>query len=76
MAELHVQTKKHNTPGSMWLWIVLALVIIGALVWYLASRNKNTNPTPANTTSSHWLREDNNPFDIGHILDKTTMYLC
>lgn len=76
MAELHVETKKHNTSGSMWLWIVLALVIIGALVWYLTSRNKNTNTTPSNNTTGHWLREDSNPFDIGHILDNTTVYLC
>jgi hypothetical protein len=44
MAEIHVQTKKHS--NLTWLWIVLALLIIGALVYYLMTRNnqQQTNP--------------------------------
>lgn len=53
MAEIHVQTKK-NTGNSTWLWIVLALVAIGAVVYYLINRNKAaTTATPsANATSA------------------------
>ena len=76
MAELHVQTKKHNTSNSMWIWIVLALVIAGAVIWYLASRNKNTNNiSPANNTTGQ-VTQDDNPFNIEHILESTVTYLC
>lgn len=45
MAEIHVQTKKHTTNSS-WLWIVLALLLIGALVYYLMARNTETQTAP------------------------------
>lgn len=53
MAEIHVQTKKHSAPGSMWIWIVVVLIIAAAVIYYLVSRNKNagTAAPPANTTS-------------------------
>jgi len=52
MAEIHVQTKK-NTGNATWLWIVLAIVIIGAVVYYLMNRNKAaTTATPSNNSTS------------------------
>ena len=32
MAEIRVERKK---PGSTWLWVLLALVLIAAAVWFL-----------------------------------------
>lgn len=51
MAELHVQTKKHQS-SSPWLWIVLALVVLGALGFYLMNRNKaeDSSTHPATTS--------------------------
>jgi hypothetical protein len=52
MAEIHVQTKK-NTGNSGWIWIVLALVVIGVVVYYLMNRNKAaTTATPPNNSTS------------------------
>jgi flagellar basal body-associated protein FliL len=53
MAEIHVQTKKRSSPGSMWIWIVLVLVIAAAVIYYFTTRNKTagTAAPPANTTS-------------------------
>ena len=51
MAEIHVQAKKHPaTP--IWVWIVVVLVIAGAIAYYLMTRNKTNgnNTPPANTT--------------------------
>jgi hypothetical protein len=39
MAELSVQPKRR----AVWPWILLALLIIGALVYFLVYRNNNTN---------------------------------
>lgn len=54
MAEIHVQTKKQSSsPG--WIWIVVALLLIGALVYYLMNRNNqtqnNTNTVQPNASS-------------------------
>ncbi|HEY0040112.1 MAG TPA: hypothetical protein VGB71_05575 [Flavisolibacter sp.] len=54
MAEIHVQTKKRSS-NSAWLWIVLALLIIGALVYYLMTRDnqsQNNNAVVQPNTSS------------------------
>jgi hypothetical protein len=53
MAEIHVQTKK-NTGNSTWIWVVLAIIVIGAVVYYLMNRNKaaTTTTPPANSTSA------------------------
>lgn len=53
MAEIHVEPKKHTSP-SFWLWIVLALLIAAAVVYYLVTRNNDTNhiTVPANTTGA------------------------
>jgi flagellar basal body-associated protein FliL len=76
MAELHVQTKKHNTAGSMWLWIVLVLIIAGVVIYYLTTRNKNagTATPPANTTGH--VHQSSNPFDIENILQDDMMFFC
>ena len=51
MAEIHVQTKKQSS-NSTWVWIVLALLIIGALVYYMMTRNNQRNATPASPTNA------------------------
>jgi len=58
MAEIHVQTKKRGMPG--WLWIVLLLVILGAVAYVVTTRNNGTvkpNPTsqlhPSFKTNQH-----------------------
>jgi flagellar basal body-associated protein FliL len=39
MAEIHVEAKKKTTP--VWIWVVLALVILGVII-YFAVRNKRS----------------------------------
>ena len=51
MAEIHVEAKKKTNP--VWLWIVLVVVIVAAIV-YFAVRNKrveNGNANKPNQTS-------------------------
>ncbi|RYZ30977.1 MAG: hypothetical protein EOO10_00870 [Chitinophagaceae bacterium] len=54
MAEIHVQTKKHS--NSAWVWIVLALLIIGAVVYYMMTRNNNNQQqtTPSAAQPAAW----------------------
>jgi hypothetical protein len=54
MAEIHVQAKKPTT--TLWPWILLALIIIGVVV-YMLTRNNNRNRevdinTPGTTTKA------------------------
>ncbi|NTS40655.1 hypothetical protein HRG84_07025 [Flavisolibacter sp. BT320] len=53
MAEIHVEPKKQSS-GSSWIWIVLALLVAAAVVYYLVTRNNETNDNavPANTTGA------------------------
>jgi uncharacterized membrane-anchored protein YhcB (DUF1043 family) len=55
MAEIHVQTKKHNNTTPTWIWIVIGL-LIAAVVVYLVMRNKTTDNTPNNQTGTSYLR--------------------
>ena len=41
MAEIHVQAKKKTS--SMWFWIVLFLLLIGAIVVYVMLRDNRTD---------------------------------
>ena len=43
MAEIHVQTKK-KTP-LLWVWIVAALIIIAAIMYFLVRNKKAANNT-------------------------------
>jgi hypothetical protein len=78
MAELHVQTKKNTASSSLWIWIVLALIIVGAVIYYLMTRNKGTENTapPANTTGA--IEQEVNPLSIEVLLQQqnAAMYLC
>ena len=53
MAELHVQAKKNSS--STWVWILISLIIIAAIVVYLMMRDNGTNERavskPAQTSS-------------------------
>jgi len=48
MAEIHVQPKRKTTPA--WLWIVLALLVLGAIAYFLL-RNKKTDAVNQPNTS-------------------------
>ena len=54
MAEIHVQTKKQNASGPVWLWIIIGLLIVAAAAYFVI-KNKDTAPnettTPASPTS-------------------------
>jgi bacteriorhodopsin len=41
MAEIHVQAKKNSS--STWLWILVSLLIIAAIVVYLMMRDNGVN---------------------------------
>ncbi|MGE5519493.1 MAG: hypothetical protein ACM3VS_06140 [Candidatus Dadabacteria bacterium] len=59
MAELHVQTKKHNS-SSLWIWILVALLVIAAVVYFLTRNKNNTtteNTTQNPTTSVDWQQQ-------------------
>jgi len=54
MAEIHVQTKKHNTAIPTWVWIVIALLIVGIVTWFVVKNKETTpvqTPSPASPTS-------------------------
>ena len=72
MAEIHVQTKKHNT-SSLWIWILVGLLII-AVVVYLIVRNNNTDDKETinrNTTSYNQL--PNHIAEIGNTVYGTVV---
>ena len=49
MAEIRVEQRTHRSPG--WLWALLAIVIIAAIVWYLWSQGYIPGGShPANTS--------------------------
>jgi heme/copper-type cytochrome/quinol oxidase subunit 2 len=48
MAEIHVRAKKHNTSNTMWIWIVIALLVIATVIYFVM---RNNDSTPNNTTT-------------------------
>lgn len=78
MAELHVQTKKQNASGSLWIWIVLGLIVVGAAVYYFVHRNKSAGRSapPAHTTGFRYSTA--NPFSLEAILQREDVirYFC
>lgn len=59
MAELHVQAKRNSS--STWVWILISLIIIAAIVVYLMMRDNGTNQRavskPAQTSSVMFTHE-------------------
>ena len=58
MAEIRVERKRGISP---WVWVLLALVIIVAVVWYLAQAGYINIPGVTTTTAqsggvSEWLK--------------------
>jgi len=49
MAEIHVEPKKKATP-PVWLWIVLAVIVLGAIAYFML-RNKKTDTVSQPNTS-------------------------
>jgi len=50
MAEIHVQTKKRGAP--VWVWIVMALLILGTIAYILVLRNNKTDQKNTTNTST------------------------
>lgn len=50
MAEIHVEAKKKTTP--IWFWVILFLIILGALGAYIMFRDDKTPTTNTGTQSS------------------------
>ena len=52
MADIHVETKKHNTIPA-WIWILITLAVV-VLVAFLLTRNSSTttNDTGANDSKA------------------------
>ena len=46
MAEIHVEAKKKTNP--VWLWIVLAVVIVAAIVYFAVKNKRADNGNAAN----------------------------
>ena len=62
MAEIQVQTKKTGSSPA-WLWIVVVLLIVGAVIYFL-TRNKNKDDrTEINRTGTSWVQ----PAGIGQL---------
>ncbi len=49
MAEIHVQAKKKTS--TMWFWIVLFLLLIGAIVAYVMLRDDKTGQSTTKPTT-------------------------
>lgn len=47
MAEIHVEPKGR---GMGWIWIVIALIIIAALIWYFVLGAPGTQNAPGSNT--------------------------
>ena len=57
MAEIHVQTKKHNSNPA-WIWIVVVLLIAAAVIYFLTRNNKtNGNHAVNNNSATSYLQE-------------------
>jgi hypothetical protein len=57
MAEIHVQAKKHQSSNS-WIWIVIGLLIVGALIYFLMrNKDNDTNNRVINTgNTGAWVQ--------------------
>ena len=53
MAEIHVESKKHQSTPA-WIWILVTLAIIGLVAYFLTRNNTTTNDqnTGTNTNNS------------------------
>jgi paraquat-inducible protein B len=63
MAEIHVQTKRRGSP--VWVWILVALLILGTIAYILVWRNnnkagqKNTSNSPSQTSFIQFNASEN-----------------
>ena len=49
MAEIHVQAKRNSS--STWLWILISLIIIAAIVVYVMMRDNGANEKTVSKTN-------------------------
>ena len=54
MAELHVEPKKQNS--SIWMWILVALVILGVVAYFLLRDNKAGENNNVNGNSTSYIQ--------------------
>ena len=52
MAEIHVESKKHQSTPA-WVWILVSLAIIGFLAYLLTRNNATTNDENTGTNTSN-----------------------
>lgn len=56
MAEIHVQTRRHHiNTGWVWAWVILAILIIAAVVYFVyanGNKSQQTEQTQHNTPVS------------------------
>ena len=46
MAEIHVQTRRpHINTGWVWAWVILAILIIAAVVYFVYANGNKTHQT-------------------------------
>jgi hypothetical protein len=50
MAEIHVQAKKHQSTS--WLWIVLGLLLVAAVIYFMTRNKETDNRVETNTTTT------------------------
>ena len=57
MAEIHVETKRHQSTPA-WVWILVTLAIVGLAAYFLTRNNTNTTDqnTGTNKSSSSYVQ--------------------
>ncbi len=65
MAEIAIEKKSQGT--SWWLWLLLALIVIGGLIWYFAARDRDSSTETRN-------RSDTTATNSGTITDMSVLY--
>ena len=58
MAEIHVEPKKQQATPT-WVWIVVALVIIGLVAYFLTRNNNTVNDKTGNRNTTSFVQPNN-----------------
>lgn len=49
MAQIRIEQRR---SGLGWLWLIIALIIVGVIAWFLATGGWKSNPAPANVNDT------------------------
>ena len=52
MAQIRIEPKRSSLG---WLWIIIALIIVGVIVWYLLGRSAAATELPGATSPPHTI---------------------